>query len=77
MSIRKRKKVLKKNDITDNVIRALEKMSQFRKKAIHKKVPWVIQDVFESYAGVQGSKTYLSFVDRSLVYISAVLQKPS
>ena len=69
--------LLKKNDITDNVIRALEKMSQFRKKAIRKKVPWVIQDVFESYAGVQGSKTYLSFVDRSLVYISAVLQKPS
>ena len=69
--------LLKKNDITDSVILALEIMSEFRKKAISKKVPWIIQDVFESYAGVQGSKTYLSFVDRSLVYISAVLQKPS
>ena len=69
--------LLKKNDITDNVILALEKMSDIRKKAISKKVPWVIQDVFESYAGVQGSKTYESFVDRSLVYISAMLQKPT
>ena len=69
--------LLKKNDITDSVILALEIMSEFRKKAIRKKVPWIIQDVFESYAGVQGSKTYVSFVDRSLVYISAMLQKPS
>ena len=69
--------LLKKNDITDNVILALEIMSEFRKKAISKKVPWIIQDVFESYAGVQGSKTYVSFVDRSLIYISAMLQKPS
>jgi len=68
--------LLEKNDITDNVILALEKMSDFRKKAISKKVPWVIQDVFESYAGVRGSKTYESFIDRSLVYISAMLQKP-
>ena len=69
--------LLKKKDITDSVILALEIMSEFRKKAIRKKVPWIIQDVFVSYAGVHGSKTYVSFVDRSLVYISAMLQKPS
>jgi len=69
--------LLKKKDITGNVILALEKMSDFRKKAIREKVPRIIQDVFESYAGVKGSKTYESFADGSLTYLSAVFQKPA
>jgi recombinational DNA repair protein (RecF pathway) len=68
---------LEKKDITGNVILALEKMSDFRKKAIKAKVPRIIQDIFESYAGVKGSKTYESFADGSLAYLSAVFQKPA
>ena len=69
--------LLEKKDITGNVILALEKMSDFRKKAIREKVPRIIQEVFESYAGVKGSKTYESFSDGSLAYLSAVFQKPA
>ena len=69
--------LIEKKDITANVIQGLEKMSLFRKKRIHEAVPWGIKGIFESYAGVQGSKTYESFVDGSLVYISAVFQKPA
>jgi len=68
--------LLKKKDITGNVILALEKMSDFRKNAIRAKVPRIIQDVFDSYAGVRGSRTYESFADGSLAYLSAVFQKP-
>ena len=69
--------LLKKKDITGNVILALEKMSDFRKNAIREKVPRIIQNVFESYAGVKGSRTYESFADGSLAYLSAVFQKPA
>jgi ubiquinone/menaquinone biosynthesis C-methylase UbiE len=69
--------LLKKKDITGNVILALEKMSDFRKNAIRAKVPRIIQNVFESYAGVKGSRTYESFADGSLAYLSAVFQKPA
>ena len=69
--------LLKKKDITGNVILALEKMSDFRKNTIREKVPRIIQNVFESYAGVKGSRTYESFADGSLAYLSAVFQKRS
>jgi len=68
--------LVQKNDITDNVIRGLEQMSDSRKKRINRAVPFGIKSIFESYAGVRGSKTYESFVNGSLVYISALLQKP-
>ena len=67
--------LIKKNDITANVIHGLEKMSDSRKRKIKNSVPWIARSIFESYAGVTGSKTYESFVDGSFVYISAVLQK--
>ena len=67
--------ILQKRDITSNILSALSKMTEGRKKAIQETVPGFIQKVFESYAGVEGSKVYDSFQDGSLVYLSAALSK--
>jgi len=67
--------VIQTNDITQNIIVALEKMSDSRKNAIKNKVPFFIRRVFESYAGVEGSKIHNAFRDGTLMYLSAVLKK--
>jgi len=67
--------IVQKRDITKNILSALSKMTASRKKAIRERVPGLFQKVFESYAGVEGSKVYDSFEDGSLVYISAALIK--
>ncbi|MBL7012802.1 MAG: class I SAM-dependent methyltransferase [Candidatus Marinimicrobia bacterium] len=67
--------LLQKCDITSNILSALSQMTESRKKAIRETVPRFIQNVFESYAGVEGSKVYDSFQDGSLVYLSAALSK--
>ena len=63
------------NNITDNIIIALEKMSDGRRAGIKENVPKFIRKVFESYAGVKGSKVHDSFINGSLIYLSAIMQK--
>ena len=67
--------LLQKRDITTNILSALSQMTKSRKKAIRETVPGFVHKVFESYAGVEGSKVYDSFQDGSLVYLSAALSK--
>jgi len=66
---------IKINNITDNIIIALEKMSDERRAGIKENVPKFIRKVFESYAGVKGSKVHDSFKNGSLIYLSAIMQK--
>lgn len=68
--------LIQKNNITENIISALVKMSATRKSAIEKKVPFFIRRTFESYAGVEGSRVHKAFRNGALVYLSAVLQNP-
>ena len=68
-------KVREKN-ITDCVLNALKKMSKKRKEKIKKYVPKLVQPVFMSYAGVEGSGVYDSFVQNKLIYKSATFEKP-
>ena len=68
-------KVREKN-ITNFVINALKKMSKERKEKIKKNVPKSIQPVFMSYAGIEGSDVYNSFVQNKLIYKSATFKKP-
>mgnify|MGYP007000195153 len=68
-------KVREKN-ITDCVLNALKKMSKKRKEKIKKHVPKLVQPVFMSYAGVEGSGVYDSFVQNKLIYKSATFKKP-
>jgi hypothetical protein len=63
------------NNITDNIIIALEKMSDGRRAGIKENVPKFIRKVFESYAGVKGSKMYDSFINGDLIYLCATLKK--
>ena len=68
--------LIKTNEITDNIIVALEKMSAGRKSAIKSRVPRLVRKIFESYAGVEGSRVHDSFINGALVYLSAAMQKP-
>jgi hypothetical protein len=68
--------LINKNEITDNIIVALEKMSAGRKSAIKSRVPKLVRNIFESYAGVEGSRVHDSFKNGDLIYLSAAMQKP-
>ena len=67
--------IVQEKDITKNIIIALDKMSKKRKSAIQEKVPFPIRKIFESYAGVKGSKIHNSFINGNLIYLSAALKK--
>ena len=51
-------------------------MSTERKEKIKKYVPKSIQPVFMSYAGIEGSSVYDSFIQSKLIYKSATFKKP-
>lgn len=68
--------MIQKNNITPNIISALEIMSEKRKRAIGERVPFLLRNVFESYAGVKGSRVHDSFINGQLIYLSATFQKP-
>ena len=68
--------LINKNEITENIIVALEKMSAGRKSAIRSRVPRLVRNIFESYAGVEGSRVHDSFINGGLIYLSAAMQKP-
>jgi len=67
--------LVEKQNITPNVIKALELIDQLKKEKINKNVPTILRHVFSEFAGVKNSKTYNGFVDGNLVYLTAVLQK--
>ena len=69
-------KIIQHQDITKNIIGALTRMSTERKNVIQDSVPRFLQKAFESYAGVKGSKIHDSFINGTLTYLSACLQKP-
>lgn len=67
---------IREKNITSFVINALKKMSTERKKKIKKYVPRPMQPVFMSYAGIEGSSVYDSFIQSKLIYKSATFKKP-
>tara|TARA_Y100000766_G_C18815726_1_gene560367 strand:+ start:219 stop:1028 length:810 start_codon:yes stop_codon:yes gene_type:complete len=66
--------VEREKDITQNIIRALELLTPYRKRQIKKHVPSVIQGVFQSYAGVAGGSVNKAFLEGNLIYKSATLR---
>ena len=66
---------INRSDITDNIIQGLDKLSDYREKHIRESVPFWIQSLFKSYAGIKGTEIYNAFVDGKMQYISAVLKK--
>jgi len=67
---------IKDQDITLNIITALNYLTAFRKENIKRHVPRVIQKVFESYAGVRGGRVHNAFIADEIIYMSAAFQKP-
>ena len=51
-------------------------MVDFNSKQSKKHVPKPIQSVFMSYAGIEGSEVYDSFIQKRLIYKSATFKKP-
>jgi ubiquinone/menaquinone biosynthesis C-methylase UbiE len=67
--------VLKKADITSNVIHALDKDEERRRQLISAHVPKPFRKLFREFAGVKDSVVYRQFERRELIYFSYVMQK--
>jgi ubiquinone/menaquinone biosynthesis C-methylase UbiE len=63
------------NNITENVISALEKDTERREELITNHIPGFLRKAFSHFAGSKGSGRYLSFTDNTFEYWSYVLKK--
>ena len=68
-------KLLKQEDITDNILRSLELDNARKIKLINQIVPNLIRKVFYDFAGIKGSDVYDSFKTRKREYFSFILKK--
>jgi ubiquinone/menaquinone biosynthesis C-methylase UbiE len=68
-------KVLKKRDITPNVVQALDEDHERRMHDISKSVPKFFIKQFREFAGVKDSVVYNQFKSRYTIYFSYILQK--
>jgi ubiquinone/menaquinone biosynthesis C-methylase UbiE len=64
----------KEEEITANVVRALEKDTGRREKLVEDKIPGFLQKSFIAFAGAQGTHRYNAFANESLEYWSFVLK---
>ena len=64
-------------DITENVINAIELEETAKQKRISDNIPKWFAKAFKEFAGVKGSKIHKDLKNCSLVYHRFVLQKPS
>ena len=67
----------REKDTTKNAINTLKSLSEDRSKQIRKYVSSIFQPVFMSYAGVQGTSVYNSFIKNKLIYKNAAFRKPN
>ena len=68
-------KLLKQEDITDNILRSLELDNARKIKLINQIVPNLIRKIFYDFAGIKGSDVYDSFKTRKREYFSFILKK--
>ena len=64
-----------RQDITPNVVRALDIDHARKQSQIQENAPWWITTLFAQFAGLKGSRIYRQFQDRALIYMRFVLQK--
>ncbi len=67
--------IVKEEDITPNVLKAMDANDDEKLQLIKKLVPGPLQGPFKQFAGVKGSKIYKAFSAGDMVYISYALQK--
>jgi ubiquinone/menaquinone biosynthesis C-methylase UbiE len=68
-------KIKSKIDITSQVVNALKRTSKRYRALVHKFSPKILHPVMESFAAVEGSGIYNSFVNRERIYYSYCLVK--
>jgi SAM-dependent methyltransferase len=67
---------VRQNDITEQVVAALDHDDGRRRALVHKHVPWPLRGMALNFAGATGSQTHAAFRSRSYVYFSDVYRKP-
>jgi ubiquinone/menaquinone biosynthesis C-methylase UbiE len=66
-----------KTDITDHVLAALKRTSERYRELVHGFAPKILHPAMETFAAVEGSGVFNSFVNRERIYYSYCLVKPS
>lgn len=67
--------LIKEEDITSHVVKALDKDDSRRRKLVKKLTPRILHKVALNFAGTIGSPTYNQFLNREYVYMNYVFQK--
>jgi len=70
-------KIVKKQDIAPQVIKAMELESEARLGLVRKYVPKLLQPVYGQTAAAVGSRTYDAFSAREILYLAYVLRNPN
>ena len=68
--------IVKEENITANVLKAMDANDKEKLELINQLVPGVLHKPFKQFAGVKGSNIYKAFSSGTMVYISYALQKP-
>jgi ubiquinone/menaquinone biosynthesis C-methylase UbiE len=68
-------KPIKVNEITPNVLRALELMDESRRNFIQTNSPPLLKGALQEFAAVKDSKVYESFQTGEILYLSYVFEK--
>lgn len=68
-------KIIHSENITENVIKALDDISLKKEEVINNRVPKFIRKTFKDFAGVKGTRVYNSFKSGALQYFHIVAQK--
>jgi len=70
-------KIKSKTDITSHVLSALKRTSKKYRELVHSFTPKILHPAMETFAAVEGSGIYNSFVNRERIYYSYCLSKPT
>ncbi|HEX8356516.1 MAG TPA: class I SAM-dependent methyltransferase [Segetibacter sp.] len=68
-------RIVEAEDISRNVIRAIEKEEPIKRRRIQENIPCWMQAIFREFSGVTGSKAHTQLQSAELVYYSFVLRK--
>jgi SAM-dependent methyltransferase len=68
-------RTLEEEDITPNVVRALELDTPVRRARIERRVPKLLRRHALAFAAVEGSPVYQAFAEHKLTYLRLVLEK--
>lgn len=68
-------KQIKKENITPNVVKALELVNKSKQDLININVSKFLRPAFEEFAGIKDSKIYNGFISGEMIYLSYIFQK--